>query len=118
MHRYPYTVKQNADILKVISIAKEDTESYLKLCEKIGNTPKDWENIARIYKEKRQFRNALAWVDKGLDLEKTVNWPKESSWRLSALKRELLSDLEQKKMLLKVPGRSLSPIIQSIPIKE
>jgi len=97
IYDYPYAVRQNADILKVIYIAKEDTESYLSLCEKIGITPKDCENIAKILKENRQFRNALIWIDKGLELEKMGNWPNESSWGLPKLKRELLNELGRKK---------------------
>jgi len=77
IYDYPYAVRQNADILKVIYTAKGDTESYLSLCEKIGITPKDCENIAKIFKENRQFRNALIWIDKGLELEK--NHPLEAA---------------------------------------
>ena len=96
IHDYPYPVRQNADILKVVYIAQMDNESYLGLCEKIGTTPRDCENIANIYKEKRHFRDALVWVDKGLALEKTDNWPNESSRFLPTLKRELLKGIGQK----------------------
>lgn len=97
IYDYPYTVRQNADILKVIYIAKKDIESYLGLCEKIGTTPNDCEHIANIYKERRLFRDALKWVDKGVELENRDNWPNESSWHLPTLKRELLNELGQKK---------------------
>ena len=58
VHDYPYAVRQNADILKVIFVATENTESYQNLCEKIGTTPRDCENVAKIYAKNRQFRNA------------------------------------------------------------
>jgi len=97
IYDYPYAVRQNADILKVVYIAKKDVESYLGLCEKVGTTPRDCENIANIYKEIHRSRDALIWVDKGLDLEKTDKWPNESSQHLPTLKRELLNELGQKK---------------------
>ena len=48
IYDFPYAVRQNADILKTVCIAKKDIESYLSLCKKIGTTPKDCENIAKI----------------------------------------------------------------------
>lgn len=96
IYDYPYAVRQNADILKVIYIAKKDIESYLSFCEKIGTTPKDCENIAKIHKEKRCFQDALMWVDKGLELERKDNWPNESSWNLLKLRRELFKKLGRK----------------------
>ena len=97
IYDYPYSVRRNAATLKVVYIAKKDIESYLSLCKKVGTTPRDCENIANIYKEKRRSRDALIWVDKGLELEKTDNWPNESSRHLPILKRELLNELGQKK---------------------
>ena len=93
---YPYAVRQNADILKQIYIAKKDVESYLALCEKAKTTPRDCENIANIYKKKRRPQDALLWVDKGIGLEKRDTWPNESARDLSTLRRELLNDLGQK----------------------
>ena len=43
-----FVIIRNADILKIVYIAKKDIESYLSLCEKIGTTPKDCENIAGV----------------------------------------------------------------------
>ena len=93
IYDYPYVVRQNADILKLIYGVKKDVESYLALCEKISTTPRDCENIANIYKKKHRSQDALIWVDKGLSLEKTDTWPNESSRDLSTLRRELLKTL-------------------------
>ncbi len=46
IYDYPYSVSQNADILKIVYIAKKDIESYLCLCKKVGTTPRDCESIA------------------------------------------------------------------------
>ena len=97
IHDHPYAVRENADILKAVYSAKRDIESYLSLCETIGMTPGDCGNIANIYKEQRCFRDALLWVDKGLELEKTDSCTDESGWNLPSLKRELLKGLGKKK---------------------
>jgi len=97
IYDYPFDVRRNAAILKSICLAKEDTDSYQSLCDELGTTPKDCENIAKIKRKNRQLRSALIWVDKGLDLEKTATWPNESAWGLPALKRNLLVELGRKK---------------------
>ena len=93
IYDYPFAVRHNADILKVAYIEKEDIASYVKLCEKIGTTPRDCENIAILHKDKSHFQDALVWVDKGLELEAKDNWPNESSYALNNMKRELLDKL-------------------------
>ena len=93
IYDYPFAVRHNADILKVVYIEKEDIASYVELCEKIGTTPRDCENIATLHKNKSRFQDALVWVDEGLELEVKDNWPNESSYALNNMKRELLDKL-------------------------
>ncbi len=97
IYDYPYDIRQNADILRIIYSKKKDIESYLSLCDKVGTTPKDCENIAKLYKDRRLIQDALYWVDKGLELEKNASWTNYTSWDLSSLKRDLLSLAGQKK---------------------
>ncbi|NQT58649.1 MAG: hypothetical protein HQ557_06665 [Bacteroidetes bacterium] len=97
IYDYPYDVRQNADILRIIYSTKKDIDSYLGLCDKVGTTPKDCENIANIYKGRRCFRDALLWVDKGLELEKKDSWPNYASRGLSSVKRDLLNMAGEKK---------------------
>ena len=77
---YPWGVRKNVAILKVIYVESKDTDAYLALCEKTGITPKDCENIANLYKVKRKYQDALSWVKKGLRLEKKDNWGNQSSF--------------------------------------
>ncbi|OIO73660.1 MAG: hypothetical protein AUJ85_07390 [Elusimicrobia bacterium CG1_02_37_114] len=97
IYDYPYSVRHNADILKVIYIAKKNIPSYVSLCEKIGISPRDCGNIATLYKDKLLFQDALTWIEKGLDLETKENWPNESICGLAKMKRELLTKLGQEK---------------------
>lgn len=93
IYDYPADVYRSADILKKIYIVKKDIQSYLALCEKTVASPKDCENIAMLYKEKKHFADALAWVEKGLTLEKKRKWGNQSSYRLTSMRQELLDKL-------------------------
>jgi uncharacterized Zn finger protein len=93
IYDYPADVYTNADILKKIYIVKKDIQSYLSLCEKTVASPKDCENIAMLYKEKKHFADALAWVEQGLTLEKKREWRNQSSYRLTSMRQELLDKL-------------------------
>jgi len=93
IYDYPADVYRNADILKNIYIVKKDIQSYLSLCEKTVAGPKDCENIAMLYKEKKRFADALAWVEKGLTLEKKREWRNQSSYGLTSMRQELLDKL-------------------------
>jgi tetratricopeptide (TPR) repeat protein len=96
IYDFSYAVRNNAEILKCVYAEKKDIASYINLSEKIGVTPKDCENIAELHKAKKQFKEALLWIDKGLALEKESNWPNFSAWGLDAKKRELQAKLGQK----------------------
>jgi tetratricopeptide (TPR) repeat protein len=93
IYDYPADVYRNVDILKKICIVKKDIQSYLTLCEKTVASPKDCENIAMLYKKKKHFADALAWVEKGLTLEKKRKWGNQSSYGLTSMRQELLDKL-------------------------
>lgn len=93
IYDYPADVYRSADILKEIYIVKKDIKSYLILCEKTVASPKDCENIAMLYKEKKHFTDALAWVEKGIALEKKREWRNQSSYGLTSMRQELLDKL-------------------------
>ena len=88
---YSYQVRKNADILKIIYTEKKDIKSFINLCEKLGVTPKDCEDIALLHKGIDNFQEALIWIEKGLKLREKDNWLNEDSYDLERIKRELLS---------------------------
>jgi len=90
---YPWEVRKNVSILKVIYGELKNTDAYLTLCEKTGTSPKDCENVAIIFKMKRKYQEALRWVEQGLKLEKKGNWGNQSSFGLTGLKQDLLNKL-------------------------
>jgi tetratricopeptide (TPR) repeat protein len=94
---YPWDVRKNVSILKVIYVELKNTDDYLALCKKTGTSPTDCENIANIFKVKRKYQNALSWVEKGLNLEKEGNWGNQSSFGLTGLQQDLLNKLGRRK---------------------
>jgi len=93
IYDYPANVYMNANILKDIFVVKKDVKAYLALCEKVGTTPKDCEHIASLQKVKRHYDDALAWVEKGLKLEKEREWGNQSSYALTGIRQELFNKL-------------------------
>ncbi len=59
IYEYPYQVRKNTEILKIIYNEKKDIKSYLDLCDKVGITPKDCEAIALLYKSANNFLEAF-----------------------------------------------------------
>ena len=88
IYDYPFAVRQPADTLKNIYLAKKDTKSHLALCEKILPTPKNYEEIAKILQSKRRYKEAFDFVEKGLALEDKRDWRNQSSYGLSSLKQD------------------------------
>lgn len=101
IYDYPSEFYLPARVLKKIYMAKKDIKSYLALCERIAISPKDCENIATLYKDKRRFADALEWVKKGLALENKRQWGNQCSYGLDRMRRELLSKLGRKEDALK-----------------
>ena len=93
IYDYPAAVYLSANTLKDIYVAKKDVKAYLALCEKVGITPKDCENIVSLQKTKRHYEDALTWAEKGLKLEKEREWGNQSSYQLTGIRQELLNKL-------------------------
>ncbi len=91
IYDYPRAVSGHADTLKDIYDAKQDSKSYLKLCDRIGLTPKDCERIAGLQTAKRQYEAALKTVEEGLRLQPQQDWHNQGSHCLEHAKQELLA---------------------------
>lgn len=90
---YPWEVRKNVSVLKVIYVETKDISAYLAICEKTGTTPTDCENIAILYKKKRKYQNALSCIEKGLKLEKKDRWGDQAGMGLKELQQDLLKKL-------------------------
>ncbi|MFC1583990.1 DUF6880 family protein [Fibrobacterota bacterium] len=90
-------VRNNADILKEIFKKTKNIAAYEDLTNKIGMEPRDCRNFAEIYKMKKKWNEALAWVEKGLDLGKKGSFGSQYAYDLDVLKKDLLLKLGKKK---------------------
>jgi tetratricopeptide (TPR) repeat protein len=81
-----------ADILRAIYLTQRDLNRYVELCNTSGLTLGDCEAIAAILQARRKFAEALAWVERGLDLQKAETFPMTAR-RLADTKRHLLKKL-------------------------
>ncbi len=87
-----YVRRRRGEMLRAIYAQQQDVEAYVALCEKTELSPKDCLAVATMLRARRKPDEALAWVKRGLTLEKR---PNESSaeYDLAKMKRELLTKL-------------------------
>ena len=93
---YENDVRLPALSLKDIYEAKGDTKSFAALCDRTGLSPSDCERLVRMEMSKKRWQQALAWVEKGVELEPTRNWHNEGSHGLESKKPEILAKLGRK----------------------
>jgi hypothetical protein len=96
IYDYPSAVHMTARRLKAVYVARRAVRPYIALCERTIISPKDCENIARLYKAKGSPGEAMTWVERGLAAATTRRWGNEDSHGLEGLKRELLSKVGRK----------------------
>jgi len=96
IHDYPTAVRMQARSLKAIYVARRTVRPYIALCERTMASPKDCENIARLYKARGRPAEAMAWVERGMAMANTRRWGNEDSHSLEGLKRELLNKVGRK----------------------
>lgn len=93
---YGNDVRLPALSLKDIYEAKGDAESFAALCDRTDLSPSDCERLVRMEMSRKRWQQALAWVEKGLELEPTRNWHNEGSHGLESKKPEILAKLGRK----------------------
>ncbi len=87
-----YLRRRAAEILRAILAEQRNVEAYVALCEATELTPADCLALAKMLQARRKPADALAWVERGLDLEK--KGPSSfADHELGKLKRDLLLKL-------------------------
>ncbi len=88
-----------ANVLRSIYSAQNDIAAYCALADETGTTPDDCIAIAGILARRRKNAEALAWVERGLDIEgKSGNG--SAAHDLRKLKNELLRKLGRESELI------------------
>jgi hypothetical protein len=82
-------------VLKTIYAQQRNVPKYLDLTERMGLTPADCEAIATMFQARRKPAGALAWVERGLGLEKPDAFDRVVSHKLGEMRRTLLVKLNR-----------------------
>jgi hypothetical protein len=79
--------------LKTLYAAQRNVDAYVSLCEETELVPPDCEILAGIIQSRRKPDQALAWVERGLELQKHMPGGQGASYKLADMKRALLTKL-------------------------
>jgi tetratricopeptide (TPR) repeat protein len=81
------------EILRAIYAQQGDVQAYVALCEQTALSARDCLVLATMHKARRKPAEALAWVERGLLLQKDHPYESMAGGDLAKLKRELLTKL-------------------------
>jgi len=91
--RPDYVRRHFGEILRSLYAAQKDVAAYVALAEETGLQVQDCHAIATLLVARRKPEEALAWVDRGIDLDKNTPHGSMAGHDLAKLKRELLTKL-------------------------
>jgi hypothetical protein len=91
--RPEYLRRRWGEVLRTLYAAQKDVAAYIALAEETGLTAQDCHAIAALLAARRKPEEALAWVERGIDLDKKTPHGSMASHDLAKLKRELLTKL-------------------------
>jgi len=95
-----YNLRHYGAILRTLYVAQKDIAAYITLAESTGLTAPDCHAIATLFASRRKPTEALAWVDRGIALDKKTPHGSIAGHHLAELKRKLLSKLGRGKEAL------------------
>lgn len=82
-----------SEILRALYAAQKDIAAYITLAEEIGVTAQDCHAVATLLVGRHEPEKALAWVERGIDLDKKTPHGAIAGGDLARLKKELLAKL-------------------------
>jgi uncharacterized Zn finger protein len=92
--RFPgYARRQWGGALKTLLAAQHNVDAYIALCEETELGVGDCRAIAEMYRGRRRFDDAFAWVDRGLEINRSDSGSSFSDHDLREMKRALLAKL-------------------------
>ena len=80
-------------ILRAIYSEQRNIEKYLDLTARTGLTQADCEAIATMFQAKRKLNDALAWLERGIQMDKPDGFQRGTSYKLAGMRRALLAKL-------------------------
>jgi hypothetical protein len=91
--RPDYLRRRWGEALRTLYATQKSVTAYIALAEETGLTARDCHAIATLLVGRRKAEEALAWVERGIDLDKKTPHGSTAGHDLAKLKRELLSKL-------------------------
>jgi tetratricopeptide (TPR) repeat protein len=88
-----YSHRRWSGAYKTILVAQRNVDAYIALCKKTELKEEDCKEIAKMYRRRRRFDDALAWVDNGLKMTESNNINSFVDHELYEIKRTLLTKL-------------------------
>ena len=91
--RPEYLRRRWGEVLRTLYAAQKNVAAYVALAKETGLTAQDCHAIATLLVGRRKPGEALAWVERGIDLDKKTPHGSVANHDLAKLKRELLTKL-------------------------
>jgi hypothetical protein len=91
--RPEYVRRRGGEALRTIYLAQRSVAAYVALAEQTGLTARDCHAIASLLVTRRKPEEALAWVDRGIALDKKASHGSMAAYDLAKLRRGLLARL-------------------------
>ncbi len=81
------------EVLRALYLERKNVAAYISLAEETGVSPADCHAVATLLVTRRKPDEALAWVERGLDLDKKKPHWSMAAYDLSRLRRDILAKL-------------------------
>jgi len=82
-----------SEVLRTLYLAQRDIAAYVALAGETGITAQDCHAVAALLVTRRKPEEALAWVERGIDLDRKSPHGSTAGYDLARLQRELLTRL-------------------------
>lgn len=92
-NRLEYVRRRWGNVLRTLYVAQKDVASYIALTQETELAADDCHAIGSLFVARRKPDEALAWVDRGIELDKKAQYGSSAGHDLAKLKRELLVKL-------------------------
>jgi tetratricopeptide (TPR) repeat protein len=80
-------------VLRAIYAAQRNIGKYVDLTARTELTPADCETIATMFRARRKPAEALAWLERGIEIDKPDDFQRGASYKLAEMRRALLAKL-------------------------
>lgn len=96
-HSSEYARRRWGGALKTLLAAQRNVDAYIAVCGQTELEVGDCMEIAKIYKSRRRYEDALSWVEKGLKIARADSRTSYREYELGGLKRTLLAKIGRTK---------------------